>query len=80
VGSRREARAQILQALLAAAPAPVDGCDIAALLRGSGRAPVESFSIADDLVREGFLEKEGDVYRIAGAGSPAPGRPAWAAP
>jgi A/G-specific adenine glycosylase len=73
-GSRREARAQVLQALLAAAPSPVGGSGIAALLEDSGREPAEVLSIADDLVREGFLEKDGDAYRIAGAGSQAPGK------
>ncbi len=73
-GSRREARAQVLQALLAAAPSPVGGRGIAALLEDSGREPAEVLSIADDLVREGFLEKDGDAYRIAGAGIQAPGK------
>jgi A/G-specific adenine glycosylase len=74
-GSRREARARILRAMLAAAPAPVGASEIATLLRRSGRQPDESLSIADDLVREGFLEKDGAAYRVAGAGDPASGMP-----
>ena len=72
-GSRREARALILKASLAAAPAPVGASEIAALLEDSGHEPEESLSIADDLVREGFMEKEGAAYRVAGARGPAPG-------
>ena len=70
-GSRRELRAQALQAVLAAAPAAADMGSIRDALPGKRRETAEVLSVLEDLAREGFLEKEGDAYRIARS-APAP--------
>lgn len=73
-GSRREVRAQILKMLLAAAPDALDLSAVAAALPGAAREPAEVASVLDDLAREGFVEKDGGVFRIAGTGGrTAPG-------
>lgn len=69
-GSRREARAQILRVVLAAAPASIDRRELPALLPDLHRRPDELSSIAEDLVRDGFLNREGDALRITGDRSP----------
>ncbi len=66
-GSRREVRAGVLQAVLAATPAAVEVSRLPELLDALGRAPEELADIADELAREGFLEKTGTAYRIAGS-------------
>jgi A/G-specific adenine glycosylase len=64
-GSRRETRAQALQALLSIAPSSGDPATVRAMLPGSRREPAEVLSVLDDLAREGFLERDGLAYRIA---------------
>jgi A/G-specific adenine glycosylase len=64
-GSRRELRAQVLQAVLALAPAGAGVATIADRLPGRPRETAEVLSVLEDLAREGFLDKEGDTYRIA---------------
>jgi A/G-specific adenine glycosylase len=64
-GSRRELRAQALQALLSIAPSAVDPAAVRDLLPGPARDPAEVRSVLEDLTREGFLEKDGATYRIA---------------
>ena len=64
-GSRRELRAQALQAVLTAVPAGADATAICGMLPGPRRDMAELLSVLEDLAREGFLEKEGDVYRIS---------------
>jgi A/G-specific adenine glycosylase len=65
-GSRRETRAQVLQVLLAASPSPKRVETVTAALPGEPREAALVRSVLDDLVREGFLAREGDGYRIAG--------------
>jgi A/G-specific adenine glycosylase len=64
-GSRRELRAHALQALLSIAPSAVDAVAIRVMLPDPGRDLEELLSVLDDLVREGFLKKEGGAYRLA---------------
>jgi A/G-specific adenine glycosylase len=72
-GSRREMRAQALQALLAMAPSGGGPTAVRELLPGPPRDPDEVRSVLEDLTREGFLEKDGEAYRIARSerGTPA---------
>jgi A/G-specific adenine glycosylase len=73
-GSRREVRANVLQALLALAPA---AADLPAIRRMAApdREPAEVESVLGDLVREGFLERDGDGegggYRVSASGPQA---------
>lgn len=64
-GSRRELRAQALRALLALAPSGGDPAMVRDLLPAPRRDLAEVRSVLDDLVSEGFLEKEAGVYRTA---------------
>jgi A/G-specific adenine glycosylase len=66
-GSRRELRAQALQALLSIAPSAADAGALWLLLPGGAAlsGPERLASVLDDLWREGFLERENGRYRIA---------------
>ena len=68
-GSRREARAQVLQVLLAVAPKAAEAPDVQAMLPEPGRDLEEVAPLLDDLVREGFLERKGAAYRISSSQS-----------
>jgi A/G-specific adenine glycosylase len=73
-GSRREMRAQVLQALLSIAPGAGDPAAVRALLPGPPRDPADVRSVLEDLAREGFLQKDGDSYRVARSEGEAPAR------
>jgi A/G-specific adenine glycosylase len=64
-GSRREARAQALQALLSIAPSAADAHAIREMLPGARRDPEELVSVLNDLVGEGFLLRGAGGYRLA---------------
>jgi A/G-specific adenine glycosylase len=70
-GSRREARAQVLQALIAIAPGAVTTADVAAALPGPARTPEEVTSLLDELAREGFLQRRRAVYSVSSSQSPS---------
>jgi A/G-specific adenine glycosylase len=76
-GSRREMRAQALEALLAMAPSAVDAPAVCDLLPRPPRDLAAVRSVLEDLTREGFLEKHGDAYRITRSEEEAPA--AWEA-
>ena len=67
-GSRRQMRARALQLLLSVASSGADAAAVRDMLPDLDRGLEEVVSVLDDLVREGFLEKDGDAYRIAGSG------------
>ena len=64
-GSRREARAQALRALLSIAPSATDAAGVRIMLPGPRRELDEVVSVLEDLTGEGFLTKEMEGYRIA---------------
>jgi A/G-specific adenine glycosylase len=65
-GSRRQMRARALQALLSLAPSAGDPAAVREMLSDLHGGLEEVVAVLEDLVREGFLEKDGDAYRIAG--------------
>ena len=65
IGSRRELRARALQAVLTIAPIAAHAAAVREMLPESRRQTDDVLSVLEDLAREGFLEKEGDAYRIA---------------
>ncbi len=69
-GSRRELRARIVRLLVETAPQPLDFEEILTKAASLGREAVELSSVLDDLAREGFVERDGAGYRIAGATDP----------
>ena len=71
-GSRREMRARVLQALLSIAPSAGHPSAVRDMLPGPQRDPDQVLSVLEDLVREGFLEKEGEAYRIVRSERRAP--------
>jgi A/G-specific adenine glycosylase len=64
-GSRRELRAQVLQALLRVAPLAADVATISELLPEAGRTSAAVAAVLEQLTAEGFLSLEGGRYRIA---------------
>jgi A/G-specific adenine glycosylase len=64
-GSRRELRAQIVRALLAAGPQGTDLAAVRQMLPAPGRDDGEVASVLADLEKEGFLAIEQGVYRLA---------------
>jgi A/G-specific adenine glycosylase len=76
-GSRREVRSRVLQVLLALAPSGAGLDALLEMLPGLCRPRDELEGILEDLVREGFLRKQDEVYGVA---SSAPVSPASSAP
>lgn len=64
-GSRRQLRAQVLQALLSVAPSALDPTAIDAQVSRDGRPTAVLTDVLQQLTAEGFLVAEGDGYRIA---------------
>jgi A/G-specific adenine glycosylase len=64
-GSRRELRAQVLNALLLVTPSAIAPEELRSRLPGPPRALDELLSVLDELAGEGFLTRERCGYRVA---------------
>lgn len=64
-GSRRQLRAQVLQALLAVAPSALESAAIDDRVSRDGHTTAVLADVLEELAAEGFLVAEGDRYRIA---------------